>query len=206
MKALRPLVIDELEDPDLQNWRHLCIDMQRIFAEDTPWHVEWMDRVSPQVTEIAGRHAERTIFTRFVPPRSAADLPGKWREYYTKWWMMTGEHVDQGLIDLVEPLGRLAPPATIFDKYTYSPWHDGRLHHHLTNGGVDGLAISGGETDVCVLATVLGAIDHGYDVVLLEDAVCGSADETHEASLTLLRNRFSVQLSVISTEKFLSSL
>ena len=190
----------------MRNWRHLCIDMQRIFAEETPWHVEWMDRVSPQVSEVAGRFPERTIFTRFVPPRVATDLPGKWRDYYDKWWMMTGEHIQPDLVDLIEPLRRLVPPAAVFDKFTYSPWHDGRLHRHLTGEGVNGLVISGGETDVCVLATVFDAIDHGYDIVVLEDAVCGSADKTHEASLTLLRNRFSVQLSVMPTEEFLSSI
>jgi nicotinamidase-related amidase len=188
----------------LQNWRHLCIDMQRIFAEDTPWHVEWMDRVSPQVSEIAGRFAGCTIFTRFVPPRHASDLPGKWRDYYMKWQNMTAEHLPPELIDLIPPLKQFVPPARIFDKFTYSPWHGGRLHQQLTAEQVTRLVISGGETDVCVLATVLGAIDHGYDVVLLEDAVCGSADETHEASLTLLRNRFSVQLSVLTTDEFLS--
>lgn len=188
----------------MQNWRHLCIDMQRVFAEDTPWHVEWMDRVSPQVSEIAGRFANSTIFTRFVPPIHASDLPGKWQDYYTKWRMMTGEHLSPELIDLIAPLKQFVPPARIFDKFTYSPWHGGHLHQRLTEEHVTQLVISGGETDVCVLATVLGAIDHGYDVILLEDAVCGGADETHEASLTLLRNRFSVQLSVVTTGEFLS--
>lgn len=188
----------------MQNWRHLCIDMQRVFAEDTPWHVEWMDRVSPQITEVAGRFANSTIFTRFVPPQHRNDLPGKWRDYYAKWWMMTGEHLAPELVDLIAPLKQFVPPARVFDKFTYSPWHDGRLHHHLAAETVDSVVISGGETDVCVLAAVLGAMDYGYDVILLEDAVCGSADETHEASLTLLRNRYSVQLSVMTTEEFLS--
>jgi nicotinamidase-related amidase len=193
-----------MEVTQLQNWRHLCIDMQRVFAEDTPWHVEWMDRVSPQITEVAGRFASATIFTRFLPPEHPDQLPGKWRDYYKKWWMMTGENLPPDLLDLIDPLKQLVPPARIFDKLTYSPWHDGRLHQQLLAERVTRLVISGGETDVCVLATVLGAIDHGYDVILLEDAVCGSADETHEASLTLLRNRFSVQLSVMTTEEFLS--
>ena len=188
----------------LLNFRHICVDMQRVFAEDTPWHVEWMERVSPQVTEVAGRFPEATIFTRFVPPKQAGDLPGKWRDYYEKWPMMTGEHLPPELVDIIAPLRRYVPPARIFDKFTYSPWHDGRLHHHLVAENVGSLVITGGETDVCVLATVLGAIDHGYDVVLLEDAVCSGTDETHEASLKLLRNRFSVQLSVMTTEAFLA--
>ncbi|MGO6900177.1 cysteine hydrolase, partial [Rhizobium ruizarguesonis] len=32
-----------------ENWIHLCIDMQRVFAEDTPWHVPWTREVSPQI-------------------------------------------------------------------------------------------------------------------------------------------------------------
>lgn len=32
---------------------HLCIDMQRIFAEPTPWHTPWMDRVLPVIEELA---------------------------------------------------------------------------------------------------------------------------------------------------------
>lgn len=32
-------------------WRHSCNNMQRIFSEDTPWHVPWMTGVAPQVEE-----------------------------------------------------------------------------------------------------------------------------------------------------------
>jgi nicotinamidase-related amidase len=26
---------------------HLCLDMQNLFAEKTPWHTPWMRRVAP---------------------------------------------------------------------------------------------------------------------------------------------------------------
>ena len=189
---------------ELGEWRHLCVDMQRMFAEDTPWHVPWMARISPQIEELAGRHPAQTIFTRFLPPEHADDMPGKWRDYYQKWWMMTGEHLPRGLIDLASSLASLVPPARHFDKRTYSPWIDGRLHPILQSERVDTLVITGGETDVCVLATTLGAIDLGYRVIVLRDAVCSGADDTHDASLELLHDRFSVQLELMKTEEFLS--
>jgi PhnB protein len=34
----------------------------------------------------------------------------------------------------------------------------------------DTLILTGAETDVCVLSTALGAIDHGYRVIIVEDA------------------------------------
>ena len=188
---------------EIGEWRHLCVDMQRMFAEDTPWHVPWMARVSPQIEELASRHPSRTIFTRFLPPEHADEMPGKWRDYYRKWWMMTGEHLPRDLVELASSLASLVPPARHFDKRTYSPWIDGRLHPILRSERVDTLVITGGETDVCVLATTLGAIDLGYRVIVLQDAVCSGADDTHDASLELLHDRFSVQLELMETEEFL---
>jgi nicotinamidase-related amidase len=184
-------------------WRHICVDMQRMFAEDTPWQVPWMKAVSPQVVEISERHPERTIFTRFITPKEAGDRPGMWRRYYEKWSVMTQSQLPPEMLGLVPQLFRLAPPAVVLDKQTYSPWIDGRLHAHLVRQGVGTIAVSGGETDVCVLATVMGGIDLGYRVIVLHDAVCSGADETHDASLKLLGDRFSVQLELMTTDEFL---
>ncbi len=185
------------------HWIHLCIDMQRMFAENTPWHVPWMKEVSPQIQEISQRYPQRTVFTRFVPPKRAEDMHGMWRSYYEKWDTMTLERLGPDMVDLVPSLKALVPPARIFDKMTYSPWTTGELHRVLAGEGVQTLAISGGETDVCVLAAALGAIDLGYRVILLKDAVCSGADDTHDASLELLGERFSVQLEISSTEDVL---
>ncbi|MBY5323416.1 cysteine hydrolase family protein [Rhizobium leguminosarum] len=185
------------------HWIHLCIDMQRMFAENTPWHVPWMKEVSPQIQEISQRYPQRTVFTRFVPPKRAEDMHGMWRSYYEKWDTMTLERLGPDMVDLVPSLKALVPPARIFDKMTYSPWTTGELHRVLAGEGVQTLAISGGETDVCVLAAALGAIDLGYRVILLKDAVCSGADDTHDASLELLGDRFSVQLEISSTEDVL---
>ncbi len=185
---------------------HLCIDMQEMFRQPTPWHVPWMARVADTVVEVAERFGQRTIFTRFVPARQPDDMWGMWRRYYQKWPMMTREQLDPELLDLVPELRRLVPPARVFDKATYSPWFDGSLDWMLKGERVTSVVISGGETDVCVLAAVLGAVDLGYRVVVLSDAVCSGADGTHDASLEVLGERFSVQVEICRTEAFLSSL
>jgi nicotinamidase-related amidase len=186
------------------NLRHICVDMQRQFSEQTPWHVPWMAKVAPQIVEVSSRHAEQTIFTRFMPPVNGEAAHGMWKPYYEKWWMMTRDKQPPEMLEVVPELRRLCPPAIVFDKGTYSPWLDGRLHQMLRSHRVDTLVVTGGETDVCVLATVLGGIDFGYRVIVLKDAVCSGADETHNAALTLLGDRFSVQLELIDTETFLS--
>lgn len=131
-------------------------------------------------------------------------MPGMWEPYYEKWSMMTTDCLEPELLEIVPRLARFIPPARLFDKRTYSPWVDDRLHQILSTKKIDTLVMTGGETDVCVLAAAIGAIDLGYRVIVLKDAVCSSADKTHDASLQLLGDRFSVQVEIISTEKFLS--
>ncbi|HEX6012937.1 MAG TPA: hypothetical protein VFY87_14285, partial [Geminicoccaceae bacterium] len=58
---------------------HLCVDMQNLFAEDTPWRPPWMDRVRPVAARLARHRPEQTVFTRFVPPERPEDMPGTWR-------------------------------------------------------------------------------------------------------------------------------
>lgn len=190
---------------DLGNWRHICVDVQRMFLEQTPWHVTWMDRILPQIEEISGRFASHTVFTRFIPPRNPDDAHGMWKEYYRKWQAMTGEEMSPELLDLPASLRVYVPPARVFDKAIYSPWMTGELFSIFTAEKVRSVVISGGETDVCVLATVLGAIDLGFQVILLSDAICSGADETHDKIIDVLADRFSVQLELLSTEAFLAT-
>ena len=50
-----------------------------------------------------------------------------------------------------------------------------------------------------MLATVLDAVDLGFRVVLVEDALCSSSDAGHDALMTLYRTRFSEQIELIET-------
>jgi nicotinamidase-related amidase len=182
---------------------HLCIDMQNLFAEDTPWRTPWLNRVRPVVAMLARARPDQTVFTRFLPPERPEHARGAWRRYFDRWRELTGERIAPHLLELVPELRELAPPARVFDKRVYSPFHDGRLGRHLHARGIDTLVVSGTETDVCVLATVLAAVDHGFRTVLAADALCSSADETHDALLKVYHDRFGQQVELASAEVIL---
>src|SRR5437763_420290 len=184
---------------------HLCLDMQNLFAEDTPWNTPWMKRVLPVVTRIAERHPEQTVFTRFIPARHPDELPGSWRRFYRRWADLTLERIDPRLLELVPALHRLSPPAAVIDKRVYSPFAEPALPQLLRSRGAEALVISGAETDVCVLAAVLDAVDRGYRVVLAADAICSSSDETHDALMTLYGNRFSQQIETAEADAILEA-
>jgi nicotinamidase-related amidase len=88
---------------------HLCVDMQVMFAGDTPWRVAWFPEVLPRVREIAERQPRRTVFTRFVPPARAEGATGGWRRYFERWREFTGEHINPRWIELVPPLAARSP-------------------------------------------------------------------------------------------------
>lgn len=184
---------------------HVCVDMQRMFAADTEWKTPWFDRVLPNVVAIADRHSQRTLFTRFVPARSPGHGAGMWRRYYERWSSMTIESLGADMVELVPELARFVPPAMTFDKNVYSPWTGSDLHLRMRGKAIDTIVVTGGETDVCVLATALGAIDWGFRVILVTDALCSSADETHDAMMAVYLNRFGEQVECVTTGTLLAA-
>lgn len=199
------LLASVFNEPTGRSCAHICVDVQAMFAQPTDWYAPWLDRVLPAIEAIVDQQPARTIFTRFIPPASPQAARGAWRQYYDEWSGMTQAHMPRELIDLVPSLGRYVPPARIVDKNVYSPWFNTSLDNHLRTDGVDTLVITGGETEVCVLATVLGAIDHGYRVVLPTDALFSSADETHDAMQKIFHSRYGIQLTTCTTQDVLDA-
>lgn len=184
--------------PAKGTWVHLCVDMQRMFAEETEWHTPWMERVLPSVVRIVEIEPARTTFTRFIPPRSPEDVGGTWRRYYQRWQSMTRDAMPDDMVELVPDLQRYTPPAAVEDKLVMSAWH-GSLHSRLQSKGVNTIIVTGAETEVCVLASVMGAIDLGYRVIIVTDAVCSGADSTHDAMLGIYGSRFGMQVETVTT-------
>jgi nicotinamidase-related amidase len=187
------------------NTVHICVDMQRLFAEDTEWKTPWMKRVLPKVVDLVRAHPDQTIFTRFIPAAHPDEGDGAWARYWRRWANLTLEHLPEGMVDLVDELARFAPPAVIVDKTLYSPWIDTALEWELRQRRTDTLIVSGSETDVCVLATVLGAVDRGYRVIVVTDALCSSSDESHDALMELYHQRYTQQIETIGAVALLDS-
>jgi nicotinamidase-related amidase len=184
--------------PDLARAMHIVIDMQRLFAEHPDWAVKEIGRIRQEVGWLAEHKPGRTLWTRFVPARNAAAAQGAWRKYYEQWPAAT---LDGGGADYVELLPEhrtLAGKTGIFDKSTFSAFGNPQFGAALQNAGVDTLILSGVETDVCVWATALDAVDLGYFVVLARDALASGTPEAHQATLDVLAPRFAPQVSAMN--------
>jgi len=184
----------------IENAVHLCVDMQRIFRKGGLWETPWMERVLPRVAQIADGYRERTIFTRFITPVSPADAEGQWRIYYERWWCATRGALDPNELELVPELARYVPPARVVNKSAYSAFFRSPLLAQLRERQVRTIVVTGAETDVCVLSTVLDAVNIGLRVVLVVDAVCSSSDAGHDALMTMYRLRYAQQIDLVEAE------
>jgi hypothetical protein len=76
-------------------------------------------------------------------------------------------------------LTRFTPPSTVSTK-TGIPLLPAVISSTTFRSVVLTDFMTGSETDICVLATALSAVDLGYRVVIVRDALCSSSDEGHE--------------------------
>lgn len=187
------------EVAEIRDAVHLCIDMQNIFAPGGLWATPWMERVLPTISTIVSQHQPRTIFTRFITPQSPEDRPGQWQNYFRRWRQATRNHLPPSALELVPELARYVPPLRIVDKPAYSAFSNPALASLLIELGIGTVVISGAETDVCVLSTVLSAVDLGFRVVIVEDALCSSSDVGHDALMTMYRTRFHGQVDLLTS-------
>jgi nicotinamidase-related amidase len=194
-----------LRAPIEQDAVHLCVDMQRLLSPDDPWPTPWVEPALQRPVRLIEPRPAQTIFTRFVPPRSPEEMPGVSRRYFGRWRAVTREFVDPSLLALLSPFDSFVPPAAVIDKGRYSAFIDSPLQSVLRQRGASTLIVSGAETDICVLATVLIGVDLGYRIIVTADAVCSSVDATHDALMTLYGHRFSEQIELADTETILDS-
>jgi nicotinamidase-related amidase len=68
-----------------------------------------------------------------------------------------------------------------YTKNTFDCCAEPAIREALARLGRRQLAVAGGETDVCVLQSVLGLIDEGYQVFLLEDCLFSSEPHVRPA-------------------------
>lgn len=185
---------------------HIVVDMQRIFAEPGGWHVASIPDIVPNIVTLLEAFPHRSLFTRFVVPQYPEEAPGRWRHYYERWREFTLAHMDPGKIEIVPELASYAEGSVTFDKLTYSAFDVPAFVARLDELRADTLVFSGVETDVCVLGTLLPAVDRGYRAVAVSDAMTSSSVAGHEATLTSVLTRLDVQVDVATTREVLAAL
>ncbi len=178
-------------------WLHVCIDMQRLFAEPGDWYAPALLDIVPKVSQLAHHAADANVFMRFITPDSPVQARGTWHGYYTHWQSVCQDVLPTGKLAIIDELANYATTQRTHDKTTFSalaPLSSGTFAGWLDASPFATLVLSGVETDVCVLATALDAIDRGYGVIIASDAVTSCSLAGHEAAMAHVYPRYDQQL------------
>lgn len=194
---------DELPFGTIDCALHVVIDIQRLFTAATGWQVATMPTILSPVKRLIEHRPDATCFARFITPRRPEDATGAWQAYYHYWNTVTGDHLAAGMIDVLPELLQAAPSAPVIDKTGYSAFSSPDFLPLLKERGIETLILSGVETDVCVLSTVMQAVDLGLRVIVARDAVTGGSPEGHRAAFDILRLRFDRQVEIADTAQII---
>jgi nicotinamidase-related amidase len=184
---------------------HAVIDMQRVFAEATEWRVPAIAEIVEPILALTRAHPRETIFTRFMTPPTVESATGDWQRFYARWRSVVGDRMDAAMFDLMEPFARLAPPAEVCDKTTFSAFASAGFVASLARRGAQTLVLSGVETEVCVLATAIDAVDRGLHVVLAADGLASWSAAGHRAALQEIYPRFDQQIEIATVADIMAA-
>ncbi len=177
---------------------HVCIDMQRLFLEPGAWSCPEALALLPAIEALLDHAPERSLFTRFITAVTPDQATGTWRRYYRHWHAATQAEAGTAILELHPALAAHATAERVFDKTTHDAFDSADFARYVAEASPSALVLSGVETDVCVLATALSAVDLGYRTVIAVDAVASSVPASHAACLALVYPRYDQQIELAS--------
>ena len=176
----------------------LVIDMQRGFVEpgeamEVPPARESIPRIRALI-DVFREKRRPVIFTEFVYSQAAPLLIGAIHPEHRRaargaprgfGLPSSSCHEDDPSVVTVDALAP-RPDELVIRKRWYDAFAGTPLDGALRARGVDTLVVTGTMTDICVLATVVGAFNREYRITVVEDAVTTLWPEIHRATLDII--------------------
>lgn len=182
---------------------HLVVDMQEMFRSHPDWGAESLTRIIPAIQRLLRARPDSAYFSRFIPAQNPDHAIGAWQRYYRRWSSVTLDNLAAGQVDVVQELRPWAK--RVADKIGYSAMANPGLRQAAISHCDQCLILSGVETDVCVLATAMEAIDAGLRVILATDALASSSQKCHVQALDILHDRFDEQVELGTVDQILAA-
>lgn len=113
--------------------------------------------------------------------------------------VLVTEQYPKGLGHTVATLRDILPANTpIFEKTQFSAWQVDDIAAVLKQSEYQQVFLSGMETHICILQTALDLLKQGYEVFVIEEAVCSRDNKHYHSALNRLRDAGAVITNIES--------
>ena len=149
--------------------------------------VDIQDRLLSAMPQKQQEHVQKSVMT-LLKAADALTLPVVVTEQYPK-----------GLGHTNSDIQALLPGNTpIHEKTAFSAWQFDAFVETLKSSQCQQVFLTGMETHICILQTALDLLKQGYEVFVIEEAVCSRHKEKHQNALSRLREAGAIITNVES--------
>ena len=184
----------------------VCVDMQRLFLEPGDWHCPAGLDILANCRELAAAAHDQAYFIKYIPPQSSEHAFGQWREFHRRWSSVTLDEANEKVVDLHPAIEDLAKPHLVFGRMGYSAFASDGFAERIRGRNPSAMIVCGVETDVCVLSTILSAVDRGIRTIVPTDAVASASASGHDAVLSHVLPRYDHQVELCTTDEAITAL
>ena len=177
----------------------LVVDFQNVYLPGYDWACPGMPAAMENTMELMdAENALDCVMTKYIAP---TDPVGRWEQYNEAYREI---NENPFLSEFPEELAPYAARAAVIEKSTYSSLDSPEVLAAME--GKKAVVLAGVVADCCVLATMMDAIDLGYEVVYLYDCIAGVSEES-EAEIRGLAEIFTpIHTTVMSKDEYLAAI
>ena len=174
----------------------IAIDFQNVYLPGQPWACPTMEQAIENTLRIIhSQNSPDYVLTQYMPPENPV---GCWKRYNEEYAEI---NADKFLSDFPESIRQIITADNVIVKDTYSSMDCVALISRLA--GKKRVVLTGVVAECCVLATMMDAIDLGYEVIYLYDCVSGFTDENEKMIRTLAESFSPIHTQVMSSAEYI---
>lgn len=177
----------------------LVVDFQNVYLPGQEWACPTMPQAMHNTMRILDdKNAPDCVMTKFIAPAAPT---GRWRQYNEAYREI---NENAFLAQFPQELTPYAEKATVVEKSTYSSMDAPEVIAAME--GKRAVVLCGVVADCCVLATMMDAIDMGYEVVYLYDCIGGVSAESETQFRALAEIYSPIHTTVMSSDEYLAAI
>lgn len=177
----------------------LAIDFQNVYLPGNDWACPGsVDAITNTLRILNAKNAPDALITKYLAPEHPV---GRWINYNQEYKDIN----DNAFYSELEArIGALADRIPVISKDTYSSLKNEQVLSALKDK--EAVVLTGVVAECCVLATMLDAIDLGYQVIYLYDCVAGQTPHKEACARQIAEDFAPVHTLVMSCGEYLKEI